>query len=349
MIKSLTSLRGIFILFIFSHHLGLYSGGGSMAVAFFFVLSGFSMTLGYKERIFKSEFSYKNYIIRRCLKFYPLHWLCLLASLPLALFSFNWKLIPLFFINATLTQTLIPLKGVYFSFNAVSWYLANTLIFAFVFPVVIKLILKATPKGKTFFATIWAVLYTAIAIMIPSDWYHYVLYICPFVRLTDFVFGIFLALGYAKIKEKGSLFWNKSVLCQIIILFLIALLVVESCLLSENARLFAPVYWLPIAVVIVISSLSDVNMMEGGGNVLKNKWLQCFGELSFTIFLTHQLIIRYSSFFFSKLLNIDNTIIFVIFTLVLTILISTIVNVYILNPITQWLTKKIQPSTTVRS
>lgn len=235
-----------------------------MAVAFFFVLGGFSMTLGYRDKVLRPDFSYRQYITRRSIRFYPLHWLCLLAALPLALFSFNWKLIPLFFINATLTQTLIPLKGVYFSFNAVSWYLANTLIFAFVFPVVIKLILKATPKGKTFFATIWAVLYTAIAIMIPSDWYHYVLYICPFVRLTDFVFGIFLALGYAKIKEKGSLFWNKSVLCQIIILFLIALLVVESCLLSENARLFAPVYWLPIAVVIVISSLSDVNMMEGG-------------------------------------------------------------------------------------
>lgn len=44
MIKSLTSLRGIFILFIFFHHcMNLYPGGGSMAVTFFFVLGGFSM------------------------------------------------------------------------------------------------------------------------------------------------------------------------------------------------------------------------------------------------------------------------------------------------------------------
>lgn len=63
MIKSLTSLRGIFILFIFFHHcLNIYPGGGSMAVAFFFVLGGFSMTLGYKERVLNSEFSYKQYM-----------------------------------------------------------------------------------------------------------------------------------------------------------------------------------------------------------------------------------------------------------------------------------------------
>lgn len=269
MIKSLTSLRGIFILFIFFHHcLDLYPGGGSMAVAFFFILGGFSMTLGYREKVLKPEFSYRQYITRRCIRFYPLHWLCLLAALPLALLSFSWKLIPLFFVNATLTQTLIPLKEVYFSFNAVSWYLADTLIFALIFPFVIKLILKSTPKRIIVFASIIVTIYMAIAITIPSDWYHYVLYICPFVRLTDFVFGIFLALGYVELIERGFLIWRKSLLSQIIILSLIVLLVVESCLLSENARLFAPIYWLPVALVIITASLSSTN---GGG-------VQCFGK-----------------------------------------------------------------------
>lgn len=66
MIKSLTSLRGIFILFIFFHHcLHLYPGGGTMAVAFFFVLGGFAMTLGYKDKIMKEDFNYKQYLTRR--------------------------------------------------------------------------------------------------------------------------------------------------------------------------------------------------------------------------------------------------------------------------------------------
>lgn len=72
MIKNLTALRGIFILFIFFHHcLDLYPGGGTMAVTFFFVLGGFSMALGYRDRIMSSSFKYKDYLIRRCIKFYP--------------------------------------------------------------------------------------------------------------------------------------------------------------------------------------------------------------------------------------------------------------------------------------
>ncbi len=90
MIKSLTSLRGIFILFIFFHHcLNLYPGGGTMAVSFFFVLGGFSMTIGYKDKVLKSYFSYKDYLSRRYIKFYPLHWLCLLAVMPLFILSFK--------------------------------------------------------------------------------------------------------------------------------------------------------------------------------------------------------------------------------------------------------------------
>ena len=75
--------------------------------------------------------------------------------------------------------------------------------------------------------------------------------------------------------------------------------------------------------------------------------LQRLGKLSFTIFLIHQLIIRYTKLFF-KFFQLDNTILFVVLTLVGTILISILVEHYFLNPITQWLTKRIQPSTTAQ-
>ena len=149
MIKSLISLLGIFILFIFLHHAGLYPGGGTLAVAFFFVLSGFSLTLGYKDRVFLSEFSYKQYLTRRCVKFFPLHWITLLADIPLVLMmSFHWWLIPVFFINAALLQSLVPVKEVYFSFNAVSWFLADILIFALLFPFLLKDICRRTEKQR---------------------------------------------------------------------------------------------------------------------------------------------------------------------------------------------------------
>ena len=118
MIKSLTSLRGIFILFIFLHHcLNLYPGGGSMAVAFFFVLGGYSMTLGYYDRVLKTDFNYRQYLLRRYVKFYPLHWICMLFAVPLMVLlkeKFNFSIL---LANASLLQTWIPLRDYYFSFN----------------------------------------------------------------------------------------------------------------------------------------------------------------------------------------------------------------------------------------
>lgn len=262
MIKSLTSLRGIFILFIFFHHcLNLYPGGGSMAVTFFFVLGGFAMTLGYKDKIMKEDFNYRQYLTRRCIKFYPLHWLCILAVMPLALLLFSGQDVPKLMLNAALLQTWVPIQKWYFSFNWVSWYLADTMFFAVVFPFVLRWITGSSKNGKGLIAVLMAVVYATVAILIPEGMYHAILYISPYMRLMDFVLGIYLALGYLKLKESTQRKWNATI-SQIAVLALIVLLVVESCLLSENATLFAPAYWIPVALLIMIASFSERN---GGG------------------------------------------------------------------------------------
>lgn len=259
MIKSLTSLRGIFILFIFFHHcLELYPGGGTMAVAFFFVLGGFSMSIGYKDRISNQNFNYKQYLIRRCGKFYPLHWMCLLATLPFFILSFTWIDIPILAVNAALLQSWIPVYDVYFSFNAVSWYLADTMFFAVVFPFILKWIMGASSKGKALITVAMAIAYVAVAILIPEEKYHAILYVSPYMRLMDFIFGVFLALGYIKLQERPQT-KHKTTVYQIAIISIIILLVIESCLLSENTRLIAPVYWLPVALLIVTASLLELN------------------------------------------------------------------------------------------
>ena len=63
--NNLTVLRGIFIIMIVLHHLNLYEGGGTLGVAFFFMLGGFALSLGYYDKVCKSEFSFYQYIRRR--------------------------------------------------------------------------------------------------------------------------------------------------------------------------------------------------------------------------------------------------------------------------------------------
>ena len=126
MIKEHTSLRFVFIFFIFLGH-SLFAGHGGAGAAFFFILSGFGLSIGYKNKVLLQNFSYKNFIKKRFIKLYPLHWILFLFSIPLVYKQLtSVEIIPISFLNIGLLQTWVPDRSYYFSFNYVSWFLANT-------------------------------------------------------------------------------------------------------------------------------------------------------------------------------------------------------------------------------
>lgn len=78
----ITSLRFMFVMMIFMSHFNYrghaaFDAGGNCGVAFFFLLSGFVLSMGYGQRINEKTFVFKNYFKRRLLKLYPLHLLSL--------------------------------------------------------------------------------------------------------------------------------------------------------------------------------------------------------------------------------------------------------------------------------
>ena len=321
----------------------MYPGGGSMSVAFFFVLGGFSMAVGYKDRVFSPSFSYKTYITHRCIKFFPLHWLCLFASIPLVLLSNTREQFPIFFANFSLLQSWIPIQRVYFSYNWVSWYLADTMFFAAVFPFLFKWIIRGRGFERVFITLVTTVIYVVVAVSIPQDKYHAILYISPYMRLADFVFGIYLAICYKYLKNRELCFYNNANINAFIIIFLISLLVVESSLLGGgNYRYISPLYWPLVGLLILSASLSSEQV------IWRITGLQRLGNLSFVIFLTHQLVLRYIKLFF-KFLSINDIFLYVSITLIITIIVSVLVDRCFLKPITKWLTKRIIPSMIVQS
>lgn len=344
MIKELTSLRFVFIMFIFLSHIPVAISGVSMATAFFFVLGGFGLTLGYKDKVLQPTFGYKQYLTRRLLKFYPLHWICLLAALPLALLSFSWKQVPVFFLNATLLQTWVPIRSVYFSYNAVSWYLANTMFFAIVFPALCRFIVK----HRLVAALCVVVVYTLIVVLVPVEYRHYGFYINPLTRTIDFIIGIYTALAFVKLREKA---WVANIMHHgnwmvVVIALLISASVYGIHFLTSETSKFTIIYWTPIVLIILIASLLGT---MGGDNILRNKLLVSLGDCVFTFFLVHQLVIRYYNIFAIKVLHNENKVVAVAVSLIVSIVISIIINKYLLNRITQWLTNKLLPSTTVQS
>jgi peptidoglycan/LPS O-acetylase OafA/YrhL len=101
---------------------------GLILVELFFMLSGFGMFLGYGEKIIKRELTFKQYIMKRILKLYPLFFLTTILITILEIWhkhltgktfiygNFDcWH----FFMNLILCQDGI--FGTEFSFNGPSW------------------------------------------------------------------------------------------------------------------------------------------------------------------------------------------------------------------------------------
>ena len=258
--NNLTVLRGIFIIMIVLHHLELYEGGGTLGVAFFFMLGGFALSLGYYDKVCKSDFSYLQYFRMRCEKFFPLHWLCLLAIFPSSLWSIIkgtgnisdtiLTLIP----NALLLQSLIPINSVYFSFNAVSWYLSATMILSVLFPCIVKSLNKLSDRSKIETLIIILSAYFILVCFLPIEYRHPILYINPFVRVVDFIIGIYLCLLYRKITTNEQAI-GYPILIVVISLMMIILAIVTSSIASKDTVLIAAVYWLPLSVLIISSMI----------------------------------------------------------------------------------------------
>ena len=189
MIKEFSFLRVVLISIIFLHHIGVYQGGGAIAVCCFFILSGFCSAISYKDKVISPHFNYLKYILSRCVKYYPVHWLTLILFIFLlqggALGSLKY-----FMVNASLLQSWIPQMSVYFSYNAVSWYLCNTIFFVAVLPIILKLLVKQSNRILIFLGAGLIVSYLCIFIFIPEEYYHSILYINPLTRLLDFTLGL---------------------------------------------------------------------------------------------------------------------------------------------------------------
>lgn len=327
MIKELTSLRFILILVIFFHHaLPNYPGGGDMGVACFFVLSGFCYALGYGRKVKAADFDYRGFLKSRLAKFYPLHWITLLAAIPISLYAgLGWKNGVVLGLNGLLLQSWIPLSAVYYSFNGVSWFLSDMVFMVAVFPFLSRALDRRT--GRWMLLLPASALYCILCIWTPADLRNAVLYINPVVRLCDFTVGILAGMWYLRLKENVSVtesVQRHKTLLRIVSVASFLGLLSMSVFIPEQYTLMAFIFW-PIAVVMLVC----VSLNPGG--LLSTPLLQRLGQISFPFYMVHQLVIRYISILSDKAdLNLSLPI-SVSVSLVLSMLLAHLSGKYILK------------------
>lgn len=305
MLISLQALRGIFAIFIFLNHAAGFDAGGDVGVAFFFILSGFVLCNGYESRICERQISFRRFLTRRVTKIYPLHLLCFAAAVVLQLRIVDFSLFRIWMLNLLLLQSWIPNPDVYFSANAVSWFLSDILFCYAVFPFIVRYVRSRRMPELLRFAVVLLAVYFAGVFLLPDRFSNPIVYVNPLSRVFDFIIGIILWQlwhDYGKTqlsaRAESMSFTSKSAVEISSAALLAATFFVYPHVPANIAT--ASLWWLPAIVIISVFTVMD----KAGGAVtrlLQNKWLLRFGDISFAFYMMHYLVIRYAEIAYDNL------------------------------------------------
>ena len=340
MIKQFNLVRFILVLMIFLHHEGVYEGGGCLSVSAFFILGGICMALGYGSQVLSENFSFSKYMKRRVAKLFPLHWLCLLAVLiPMWYYGWSWNNHALL-ANFLLLQSWIPIEDFYFSFNAVSWYLSDTLFVSLVFPFLYVFLSKIDHKDRLFLIVLLIGLYVLMMFALPSSYQvrHALLYIHPMSRLIDFSIGVFIADLYRELKGKKEteLFVvNHGALVDVVVVLSLFLSVGISVLLPKN--LYAIYYWPTLSCFFLgVMLMGDTKVDKFSRHGITQALTRC----TFSFFLVHQIVIGQIKWVNEDMLGMEKWAEIVV-AFIASYLLAQVLYFLIEKKLTQWLLQKL--------
>ncbi len=303
MIKSLQSLRFVAACAIFLHHLAYLEQADRFAflytdyfskwyfgVSFFFVLSGFVLSISDSSQWTHSKFF--RFFRNRILRFYPIHIATFVASLPLV-YRFSTPSAAMWIANLSLLQSFVPNILFYFSFNSVSWFLSDLLFFSFCFPVLIyvytKMRIPEMLKVAIYGGVIGTYMYIYGLHYGQTQNIHWFFYISPFWRIIDFVSGMVFGFLYLQTKKyAGILSYRSGTLLEICSVFLFILAVVYAYRIP--LRYQYAVYYVPVlSVVVYVFALSKGALSK----IMEHTFLVKLGNIGFGFIMSQSLLIWY--------------------------------------------------------
>jgi peptidoglycan/LPS O-acetylase OafA/YrhL len=289
---------------VFLFHLQIFNQLqlGSAGVSFFFVLSGFILAYNYHSKFIKLDTTaIRNFYKARFAKIYPVHFITFLISAPLVLLSFHpngfylFKLGYMVGINLFLIHSFFPTG--YFNFNGVSWTLSVEAFFYITFPYLIWLFLKLRVKNnilKTLliYCLSWTIMFVLNKNLVEDNsilvW---ALHIFPVTRLFDFSTGVVAGLIFIE-HLNGKEVKKKLFSC----LELLSILIFLSGLFYSaklEVGIVRGVYFIPIWCMLIYVFAFQKGIFS---RLLTQKYFVYLGEISFSFYMIHQLVIRYFSY-----------------------------------------------------
>ena len=356
MITSLQALRFIFALFILSEHYPLdayhphlLGGAGPMGVSFFLILSGFVMSIGYEERTKLPSFSWKSFMLKRLIRLWPLHLLCLGAWIVLAYGAWGSSAIyPLPLVGNALLLQCLPVAHI--EGNGVAWCLSVLVLFYAIYPLLarlknVQLILLAL------LIHIGLLIFEPYILNLPSfpefniHWWYW--YQSPVSRIIDFIIGILCYRSFQYIIKNYEDYLRRY--SSIPYRWIVELIPVALCawllmaLISHYTyyRMVA-YFYLPCYLMILVFALSSAYPNKTSiANLISRPWLIYLGEISFSFYMIHNLVILSIKQILSRIAPGVGWELRLAITVAVTIVLSILINRYYETPIANFLSKRL--------
>jgi peptidoglycan/LPS O-acetylase OafA/YrhL len=339
-IDQLTALRFFAAMLIVIHHCsGLFgfteTGFGlDHGVSFFFVLSGFILTY-----VYPSLDTWRERALfwrARLARVWPVY----IASFILGALLLKWH----FALNTTLVNLLmlqawIPMSKYYFSYNAVGWSISTELFFYLMFPFIIVNISKNWPlKLCVSFIVILstAIICDILLLKRYGDPYtgndgtlitaNGLMYIGPLSRIFEFIVGISIAVAWRNTaRGQSTSITNLHTAIEIVAIGLCLASMyyipgASGLLIQWGYTGTALNEWISHSGSVVAFAFLIYIMAIGKGwisNILSSTPLVFLGEISFSMYLIHQILLSYYINNIINVVNISNIFAFLTFVAVL--------------------------------
>jgi peptidoglycan/LPS O-acetylase OafA/YrhL len=303
-ITPLTSLRFVAAAFMVVFHLGAASAFGvpvdgrfALGVSFFFVLSGFILTYVYRDF---SAVSVGRFYAARGVRLWPIHLVTFaftIAFIPPqgSWFTTTWEGFFMGVLNLSLLQSWIPIPATVFSYNAVSWCVSVELFFYLCFPLLAK-----SRRFAKLYLGILALVLSTIGIVtfldgaLPTDpwsvsWHSFVQQ-NPLGRFAEFATGVAAGRMFLATPMRIKSFTTATIL-EASAIYVVLLFILSSPRDPKGAFL---VWYSQSGGMFCFAWLVACFACSSGwfSQVLSHRCFVLLGEISFSVFMIHQIVIR---------------------------------------------------------
>lgn len=338
--KALQGFRFLLMIPIFFVHCGfvenMTDGGwwhseyfnSTLSVTFFFLLSGFVLAIGYKDKFsILSAHEYKAFVKRRYVKLAPVYVITMfivfiwwLLTGP-ELYGGTGKTILKFVFSLTMLQTL-TVK--YWSlFNMVCWF-ASAIFVCYLFAPFLIHFLQKRDTTKVVFSIIFSYFMiillmfgTGVLVRIgalDTETRRLIIYATPYTRIFYFVIGLSTGMLCAN-RGEGK---RPGTMQEVVALVLYAIGYVYGVVAEDNLE--NDLFYIIICIFILYSFYHDGGFIS---RVLGNKILLYMGGMSMYFFMIHFIVINYGgSWLWRKFFKNSQSFLCVIVLLAVSLLLS---------------------------